>query len=570
MRDEDEVALYRALLEQVRDHAIFVIGPDGRNRTWNQGVERLLGYARDEFVGRHTREIFTPEDQTEGVPERELGFAAAEGEASDERWLQRKDGSRFWASGMTTRLLDEGGRLLGFAKVFRDLTVEREFESELQRTADHLRLGAQAASLTLYDRDLNTATFVWMSGTEGFGYSAGEVGSNISWWQDRLHPSDRDRVIDTLQAAVSGDAERWSAEYRFRRRDGSYATVSDAALLMRSSDGIPLRMLGTMADVTERTRAEADLRRSLRLESLGRLGGGVAHELNNALTSIIGFGDLLERTLATSDERRQYTGQLLKSAWHSARLVRELLAFSRREVVRPVSLDVNGVVRRVVALLEPLLGERIAVVPLLASSPPPAHARADEGQLEQALLALALNARDAMPEGGHLTIATHAGTVPGTRVRELHPGAAPSAGEYVTLVLSDTGHGMTPEVIERLFEPFYTTKSAGEGTGLGLAAAYGAIRQNDGYISVSSEPGLGTTFRIDLPAAPGSDQPVAPGLTAAAGIRSGGSPASMAARRDSSQGGSTSELPSSSGASSTPNPGPSVATSNKAPPGSVK
>jgi PAS domain S-box-containing protein len=130
MTDDRELGLYRALLEQVRDHAIFVIGPDGRNRTWNQGVERLLGYSRDEFVGLHTREIFTPEDRAEGVPERELRFAADEGEASDERWLQRKDGSRLWASGITSRLVDDDGRLFGFAKVFRDLTVEREFESE--------------------------------------------------------------------------------------------------------------------------------------------------------------------------------------------------------------------------------------------------------------------------------------------------------------------------------------------------------------------------------------------------------------------------------------------------------
>jgi PAS domain S-box-containing protein len=505
MTDDHELALYRAVVEQLRDHAIFVIGPDGRNRTWNPGVERLLGYSRDEFVGMHTREIFTTEDRTEGIPERELRFVAEQGEASDERWLQRKNGSRLWASGMTTRLLGDDGRPIGFAKVFRDLTVEREFEAELQRTAERLRLGAQAAHLTLYDRDLNTDTFVWMVGTEGFGYAASEVGSNVAWWEERLHPNDRDQALSSLQAAVEGDADRWSAEYRFRRADGSYATVSDEALLMRSSEGIPLRMLGSIADITERARAEADLRRSQRLEALGRLGGGVAHELNNALTSIIGFGDLLERSLTASDERRLYTGQLLKSAWHSARLVRELLAFSRREVVQPSPLDLNAVVRRLVPLLEPLLGERIRVTPVLASTPPPAPALADEGQLEQALLTLALNARDAMPEGGRLTIETMSGALPGERIRELYPGAAPTADEYATLLLSDTGRGMPPETIEHLFEPFYTTKPVGEGTGLGLAAAYGAIRQNDGYLSVSSEPGRGSTFRIDLPVARASD-----------------------------------------------------------------
>jgi PAS domain S-box-containing protein len=498
----DAGELYSALLEQVRDHAIFVIGPDGRNRTWNLGVERLLGYTREEFVGRHTREIFTPEDRAEGVPERELAFAAAQGEASDERWLQRKDGSRLWASGMMTRLVDGEGRPLGFAKVFRDLTVEREFEAELKRKAERLQQGARAAHLTLYDRDLNTDTLVWM--TEGFGYVADEVGPNVVWWEDRLHPDDRERVRQELREAIEGTATRWCAEYRFRRADGGHATVSDEALLMRSSEGVPLRMLGTMADISERARAEADLRRSQRLEALGRLGGGVAHELNNALTSIIGFGDLLEGSLAASDQRREYTTQLLKSAWHSARMVRELLAFSRREVVRPSALDLNAVVRRLVPQLEPLLGERVTVTPVLASNPPPAAALADEGQLEQVLLTLALNARDAMPEGGRVTIETLPGAISSERIRELHPGAAPAADEYAGLILTDTGRGMTPETIEHLFEPFYTTKPVGEGTGLGLAAAYGAVRQNDGYIYVSSEPG-GSTFRIYLPVARAGD-----------------------------------------------------------------
>ncbi|MFL5518966.1 MAG: PAS domain S-box protein [Gemmatimonadales bacterium] len=503
MHDRDEDALHRALLEQVRDHAIFVIGPDGRNRTWNLGVERVLGYGRDEFVGRHTREIFTPEDRAEGVPERELSFAAEEGEASDERWLQRKDGSRLWASGMTTRLLDGDGQLLGFAKVFRDLTVEREYESRLKHLTERLQVGARTAHLTLYDRDLNTSTFTWTEGSDGYGYAADGVGPNIAWWEERIHPSERDRIVAGLHDAVESGAKQWRAEYRFRRADGSYATVYDEALVMRSSDDVPLRMLGTLTDVTERARAEADLRRAHRLEALGRLGGGVAHELNNALTSIIGFGDLLERSLPTQDDRREYTAPLLRSAWHGARLVRELLTFSRREPVARAGLDLNAVVRRVVRLLEPLLGERITVVTELA--PSAALVLADEGQLEQVILSLAINARDAMPEGGTLRIETLPGTITGDRIPERHPGAVPKTGEYVGLVLTDTGCGMSPHTIEHLFEPFYTTKGIGEGTGLGLAAAYGALRQNEGYIYVTSEPGQGSSFAIYLPVALSDD-----------------------------------------------------------------
>src|SRR5690242_11669828 len=172
----ESMELLCALVEQARDHAVFLIDPQGLNLTWGIGVERLLGYTAEEFIGQHTREIFVPEDRAAGVPERELAFAAEHGEASDERWLQRKDGSRFWASGVTYRVTDTQGALAGFGKIFRDLTGEREFEQQLRGSAERYRLAARAADEALWDRDLNTDTIVWTDGFEEvFGYPPAEV-----------------------------------------------------------------------------------------------------------------------------------------------------------------------------------------------------------------------------------------------------------------------------------------------------------------------------------------------------------------------------------------------------------
>jgi two-component system, cell cycle sensor histidine kinase and response regulator CckA len=495
----DDTMLLRALVEQTRDHAIFLIGPDGHNLTWGVGVERLLGYGKSEFVGRHTRDIFTEEDRAAGVPERELAFAAAHGEASDERWLERKNGTRFWASGLTSRVLDDEGRLTGFAKIFRDLTVEREFEQDLRSSAERYRMATRAAHEALWDRDLNTDTVTWTDGVDYvFGYDADEVGRDIAWWEERIHPEDRGRVRDSLGRAVGTGHQRWEEEYRFRRGDGEYVLVHDRALIMRSTDGVPLRMLGAMADVTQQQRSRDVLRQSQRLEALGRLAGGVAHDLNNMLMAIIGYTEMLDRDLLPGDGGHRLTAEVLASANRSAALTRQLLAFARRETTRPVQLDLNALVTRIATALPPLIGPEVELRLALAERLGPVHA--DPSQLEQILVDLALNARDAMPEGGRLTIETREQRLDEAAIRTRHPGIGIPPGLYVTVVMSDSGIGMSPDVLDRTFEPFFTTKAFGKGTGLGLAAAYGAVKQNNGYIWARSDgPGRGSSFEILLP-----------------------------------------------------------------------
>jgi PAS domain S-box-containing protein len=499
MHSSAEKTLYAALVEQVRDHAIFLIGPDGYNRTWNLGVQRLLGYSRDEFIGKHAREIFTPEDRANGVPERELSFVREHGQASDERWLLRRDGTRFWASGLTYRLQDAAEHLIGFAKVFRDLTVERQFEDELRRSAERYRLATSAGHVALYDRDLNTGTFTWTSGfAEIFGYSIGEVGPSVSWWEEQLHPEDRSPVVTDQAAAIARGEPRWRREYRFRHAGGEYALVEDNALIMRSTDGIELRMLGTLTDLTLRRRTEDLLRQSQRLEALGRLGGGVAHDLNNMLTTIIGYTELLERSLPQEDERRQHTTQVLGAAHRSAALTRQLLAFARQEITRRDWLDLNTIVTAMAPALFSAAGEPIRID--LHLRPDLARVLVDQHQIEQVLLQLVLNARDAMPGGGRITIETKQQELATPDIQRLHPGVDLRPGAYVCLTISDTGLGMSPETLERVFEPFFTTKPVGRGTGLGLASVYGTVKQNDGYIWAYSAAGQGSRFEIYLPA----------------------------------------------------------------------
>ena len=239
-------------------------------------------------------------------------------------------------------------------------------------------------------------------------------------------------------------------------------------------------------------------RQAQSLEGLGRLAGGVAHDLNNMLMAIIGFGEILERDLADTDERRRYTGEILASASRSAALTRRLLAFARREVIRPAVFDLNAVVVKLAPTLRSLLGDAVALRLRLASDP--MQVRADQGQIEQVLVDLALNGRDAMPQGGRLTIETVERYLDEPTLRQRHTGVDIPPGDYIILTINDTGSGMSAEVLEHVFEPFYTTKELGKGTGLGLAATYGALKQNRGYIWGSSEVGHGSAFEIYLPA----------------------------------------------------------------------
>jgi two-component system, cell cycle sensor histidine kinase and response regulator CckA len=339
------------------------------------------------------------------------------------------------------------------------------------------------------------------------GYSAEELEGTASF--EQIHPDDRPLVKEAAQEARRTGVGR-KLEYRFRHKDGTWRILESMASVIRNDAGEPARMIIVNRDITERRQAEKELRenqlrQTQKMEALGRLSGGIAHDFNNLLGVIIGYTDVLEVPLIEEELRFKSVREIKKAGQRAASLTRQLLAFSRQQVLEPKVLDLNVVVADVEKMLRRVIGEDIELITRLGTSL--GRVMADQGQIEQVIMNLAANARDAMPNGGRLTIETANVKLDETTVPQ-----APEArrGPYVLLSVSDSGIGMDTETQAHIFEPFFTTKERGRGTGLGLATVYGVVKQSNGYIEVSSEPAKGTQFKIYLPLVEGEVQATSP------------------------------------------------------------
>jgi PAS domain S-box-containing protein len=376
---------------------------------------------------------------------------------------------------------------------------------------DHLsqRAAAQAAlersearyrSLTLA-----SASVVWISDREGAFVGEGSTwevytGQPVSgyggWgWLDAVHPDDRDTTAAAWRRAVEGK-EAYYAEYRLLRYDGQYRRVSSRGVPVLDVDGTLVEWVGACTDVEDERRAADHLRQAQRMEAVGSLAGGLAHEVNNMMTAVIGFGGFVLKGLPEDSPHRSDVAEMVKSATRAAGVTRQLLAFTRQQVLQPSVLDLNTVVTDLSRMLSGFLGADIELQVRL--DPQTGRVRADQGQLEQVIINLALNARYAMTSGGRLTLATTRVMLDEGYARR-HPGTAIQPGVYVALSVTDTGAGMDPATRARAFEPFFTTKPVGQGTGLGLSTAYGIVKQSGGYIWLYSEPRQGTSVKVYLP-----------------------------------------------------------------------
>jgi len=487
---------FRLLVEGVVDYAIYMLDPNGIVANWNRGAERIKGYAAEEVVGRHFSMFYTPEDRQAGLPARALEAALRDGRFSAEAWRVRKGGSRFWASVVIDPIRDETGRLIGFAKITRDVTDRKAAEEALADSEREFRtLVAGVVDYAIFRIDPNGIVSNWNVGAEHIkGYTADEiVGQHFS----RFY-TEEDRAAGTPLRALKTATEegRYEAEGWRVRKDGTlfWASVIIDAI---HEDGRLMGFAKITRDITEKRRAQLDLQRaqeqlaqSQKLEALGKLTGGVAHDFNNLLMVVSGQAQLLRRKVGGDPRAVRALDAIEAAARRGEDLTRHLLSFSRRQRLTPAPASLTD---RAIGLRELLSASLPASVRLEMALPDDLWpVTVDAGEFELALLNLTVNARDAMPKGGTLSLSGGNVTLEGSA-----PGGL--TGDFVAVSLKDTGTGIAPDILPKVFDPFFTTKDVDKGTGLGLSQVFGFAQQSGGQVTVTSELGAGTRFTLYLP-----------------------------------------------------------------------
>jgi PAS domain S-box-containing protein len=481
----------RLLVNAVTDYAIYMLDASGRISTWNPGAQRFKGYTANEIIGEHFSRFYTDEDRASDLPLRALRIAAREGRFEAEGWRVRKDGTRFWAHVIIDPVRAEDGTLLGFAKITRDITGQREQQAALFESEQRFRLLVQGVrDCAIYMLDTEGRITNWNAGAELIkGFAAEEViGQHFSRFyteEDRTR-GEPQRALATALNEGKYEREAWRV-----RKDGSLFWAHVLIDPIHNEAGEHVGFAKVTRDATERKRAQEELEKTRaalaqaqKLQALGELAGGVAHDFNNLMTVIVGSADFLRRRPDLSPEKRkQYVDAIFDTGTRATKLTDQLLAFGRRRPLRAEVLDANACIDALGDMLRRTLGSRIRIELKLADDL--GRVEVDAAQLESAILNGAINARDAMPSGGVLTIAT-----------SIEHG---DGQDFVRVDIKDTGLGMPQRVLERAFDPFFTTKEVGEGTGLGLSQIHGFAAQAGGRAELTSAEGAGTTVSIFLP-----------------------------------------------------------------------
>ncbi len=465
---------------------------DGTVTSWNAAAERIFGYPASEILGQSIFKLI-PADLHDS--ERHILECLRRGEAVEfaETERIRKDGEHIWISLSVSPVRDPSGTTTGAASIKRDITARRQAEAELRQSQEELRLAHQAARMGAWRWDVTENELRWDDGLRRlYGLGPSDHVREFDDFLARVHPEDRDRVIRDAQSALTTSAPI-DHEFRILLPDGRVRWLVDQGRVTTDLLGKPTYITGISMDVTERRSMEEHLRETQRLQAVGQLAGGIAHEANNQMTVVLGAAQFLLRRSDLAPSSRQDVEFIRQAAERTATITQQLLAFSRRQLLQPQEVDLNQIVQAIEPVLRRSLSEQHELVVRLGDGI--GTIQADPRQLEQVLLNLTLNARDAMPERGTFTIKTSEHSVSAQESAE----GGPPPGRYATIQASDTGHGMDAGTLQRMFEPFFTTKPIGQGTGLGLSVVHGIITQSGGHIRVLSEPGRGATFKIYLP-----------------------------------------------------------------------
>ncbi len=518
---EQAEAKYRQLVEQVP--AVTYVaqpGPEGRWHYVSPQIETILGFKPQEWIAHSSfwREQMHPDD-LERVLAAESTLQREGDRFSLEYRMHARDGHEVWVRDEATYVSGYAGEWLMRGLLF-DITERKRAEQALQRSEENYRMfvanSSEGIFRTEYDppvpTELSPDAQMIMSSASGYVAECNDVAARMYGFNSASEMVGK-RLAQIL-VANDPETKRFTeafinAGYRISDFEKQAVDVSGklrtfyVSMVGFVEDGKLVRVWGVQRDVTESIQLQEQVRSMQQLEAVGRLAGGVAHDFNNIMNVIIGHADLLLASADLPGRTQSGLTHIRGAAAKAASLTQQLLAFSRRQVLQPKVLDLNETVADVQRMLARVLGEDIEVITLL--DPGLSRVKADPGQMHQVLMNLAVNARDAMPNGGKLVMSTA-----NAELDEAYASARPGVrtGAYAMLVVSDTGHGMDAETASHIFEPFFTTKEIGKGTGLGLATVYGIVKQSGGHVSVYSEPGKGSTFRIYLPAERGAEQPV--------------------------------------------------------------
>jgi len=387
--------------------------------------------------------------------------------------------------------------------------AKHEAENALIYAEERIRFAIEASRVGIWEADLRTGIIRWSRMLETLhGLAPDTFGGTLKDFLDRVDPADRSAVESAIHRAAAERSDG-SVLYRTRRADGAIRWINVSGRTIYAEDGTPLRAAGIGQDVTERVRLEEQYRQSQKMEAIGLLAGGIAHDFNNLLTAIEGYSTLMAEAMRPDDPLQAHLAEVRRAAERATGLTRQLLAFGRRQILEPRVLDLRHSLTSMKPMLQRLIGENVDIV--VKEDGKPGHVKADPGQIEQVILNLAINARDAMPRGGTLTFEVSDARL---TIADARSGATVVPGRYTLLTVADSGQGMDPETQARVFEPFFTTKQKGKGTGLGLSTVYGIVKQSGGYIWVESTPGIGTRFSIYLPRVEEAVEPKTPRTTA--------------------------------------------------------